>query len=70
MIDVLHNTLGPLVKWPTRDEVFKTMPIDFGKQFSKCIVIIDCFELFTERPTCTDLMAISQPWSNYNKHKW
>lgn len=29
MIDVLYITLGPLVKWPTREEVLKTMSIDF-----------------------------------------
>ena len=66
MIDVLYITLGPLVKWPTREEVLKTMSIDFRKHFSKCIVIIDCFEVFTERPT--NLMARAQTWSNYKKH--
>ena len=44
----------------------KTMPIDFRKHFSKCIAIIDCFKVFTERPT--NLMARAQTWSNYKKH--
>ena len=44
----------------------KTMPIEFRQNFRKCVVIIDCFEVFMERPT--SLMARVQTWSNYKKH--
>ena len=43
-----------------------TMPRDFLKNFPKCICIIDCFEVFCERPSC--LMARAQTYSNYKHH--
>ena len=42
------------------------MPMEFRKKFNKCIVIIDCFEVFMERPK--GLMARAQTWSNYKHH--
>ena len=34
--------------------------------FKKCGIIIDCTELFIERPS--DLLACAQVWSNYKYH--
>lgn len=42
------------------------MPMDFKRKFSRCVVIIDCFEIFMERPAT--LMARAQTWSNYKQH--
>ncbi len=42
------------------------MPFDFRRKFSRCIIIIDCFEVFCERPS--DLMARAQTFSNYKHH--
>ena len=42
------------------------MPREFKKNLSNCIVIIDCFEGFLERPS--GLMAMAQTWSNYKHH--
>ena len=64
--DVLYIRLKLLIKWPEREELVKTMSIDFKKNFRKCVIIIDCFEVFCERPT--SLMARSQTWSNYKQH--
>ena len=64
-IDVLFERLKLLVKWPEHEQLYKTMPKEF-KNFSKCIVIIDCFEVFMERPK--GLMARAQTWSNYKHH--
>ena len=44
----------------------ETMPVYFRKKFSKCIIIIDCFEVFVDRPTSLKLGA--QTWSNYKHH--
>lgn len=52
------------MKWPERDEL--SMPMDFRKSFKNCIIIIDCFEAFMERPT--NLRARAQTWSNYRHH--
>lgn len=65
-IDVMYERLKPLVKWPAHEQLYQTMPREFKKQFSKCVVIIDCFEVFMERPK--GLMARAQTWSNYKHH--
>ena len=65
-IDVLYERLKPLVKWPEHEQLYETMPREFKKNFSKCIVIIDCFEVFMDRPK--GLMARAQTWSNYKHH--
>jgi len=40
--------------------------MEFRKDFKKCAVIIDCFEIYIEAPT--SLTARVQTWSNYKKH--
>ena len=42
------------------------MPVEFKKHFKKCVAIIDCFEVFCERPK--SLKARTQTWSNYKHH--
>ena len=42
------------------------MPVTFRDNFSKCVCIIDCFEVFCERPS--DLMARAQTYSHYKHH--
>ena len=65
-INVLYTCLSCLITWPERDELMKTMPMEFRKHFRKCVVIIDCFEIFIERPTSQTPRA--QMWSNYKHH--
>ncbi len=70
---VLSKRLSSLIFWPGRDVLRKTMPTSFREHFSKCAVIIDCFEIYTERPQ--DLHARAQTWSQYkhhnsNMHEW
>ncbi len=65
-INVMYIYLQPLIVWPRREEVLKTMPEMFKNEFSRCICIIDCFEVFCERPS--DLMARAQTYSNYKHH--
>lgn len=55
-----------LIKWPDRVTLQKSMPMSFRRFFKKCCVIIDCSEIFMERPT--DLLARAQVWSNYKHH--
>ena len=42
------------------------MPSSFKKSFKECCVIIDCTEVFIERPS--DFLVRVQVWSNY-KHR-
>ena len=53
-LDVLYEKLSPFVSWCKRDQLMKTMPAEFRKNFQNCVIIIDCFEVFTERPTSGD----------------
>lgn len=52
VIDVIFIHMKPLIIWPEREHLQKTMPMEFGKHFGeKCAVIIDCFKVFIERPS-------------------
>ena len=63
---MMYERLKPLVMWPDREELYETMPMVFKLNFRKCVVIIDCFKVFMERPK--GLMARAQTWSNYKHH--
>ena len=44
--------LSPFVHWPDRESLIRTMPQCFKFSFgTKTTVIIDCFEIFIEKPT-------------------
>ena len=65
-IVIMAQWLSLLIYWPSRDEVTKSMPQTLKKFYGRCICILDCTEIFIERPT--DLVARSQTWSNYKHH--
>lgn len=66
VIEVMCTRLKPLIFWPNRDNLRKTMPMDFRKHCPSCAVIIDCFEIFIERPM--NLLARAQTYSSYKHH--
>ncbi len=66
VLDIMYIRTKQLVRWPDRDVLRQTMPASFRKFFKKCAVIIDCSEIFVERPS--DLLARAQVWSNYKHH--
>ena len=66
VLDVMDIKLKHLIIWPERSVLKKTMPTCFRQHFSNCSVIIDCTEIFIERPT--NLLARAQCWSNYKHH--
>ena len=60
---VLDVRLAPLIKWPDREDLWRTMPQCFQFSFgNKTTVIIDCFEVLIARPS--NLMARAQTYSN------
>jgi len=61
----MYCTLNYLY-WPERDQLQKAMPTRFRKNCWNCAIIIDCFEVFINRPA--SLMARAQTCSNYKKH--
>ena len=64
-LPILSKIMKPLIKWPSKQDVLKSMPNVFRKKFRKCRCIIDCSEIFIDRPS--NLAARAQTWSNY-KH--
>ena len=67
MINVMYTRMQPLVMWPSRESLRKTMPMEFRSIFrTKVAVIIDCFEVFMDRPS--NLLAQAQTWSSYKHH--
>ena len=66
VVDVLYQRLKPLIIWPDRDVLCKTLPMDFRKYCPNCVVIIDCFEIFLDRSL--NLLARAQTFSSYKHH--
>ncbi|XP_047122895.1 uncharacterized protein LOC124806216 [Hydra vulgaris] len=67
LTDVLFIYLRQLIKWPAREQLWKTTPNCFRKHYgTKVVVIIDCFEVFTHKPT--NLLARAQTFSSYKHH--
>ena len=66
VIEVLYVRLKFLIVWPERDVLRKTLPMDFRKNCPNCVVIIDCFEIFIDRPS--DNFAQAQTYSSYKHH--
>ncbi|KAL1005667.1 hypothetical protein UPYG_G00062020 [Umbra pygmaea] len=63
-IDVLYARLTPLLYWPERHCLQATMPHQFLEAFGMRIaIIVDCFEMRTERPS--NEMACAQSLSRY-----
>jgi len=67
MLDIAVVRLSFLIKWPEREELRKTMPNSFRQHFgTKVTVVIDCFEVFIEKPL--SLLARAQTFSDYKHH--
>ena len=48
---VFSVRLAPLLRWPEREDLWRTMPRCFQAIFgNRTTVIIDCFEVFISRP--------------------
>lgn len=63
----MYARLGPLIVWPDRQSLHRSMPREFVRHFGKKItVIVDCFELFIETPS--SLRARTQTFSSYKHH--
>ena len=65
-VHAMYTSMSFLVLWPEREELKQTLPACFKEKFSSCAVIIDCFEVFIDRPSC--LLARAQTWSSYKHH--
>ena len=63
----MDSRLSSLIVWPEREALLATMPKCFQYSFgNKTTVIIDCFEVFIDRPS--NVLARAQTFSNYKHH--
>ena len=65
-MDLLYSKLSFLIRWPDHDASFRTLPHVFRQYFPRLTGIIDCTEIFIDRPK--NLKARAQVYSNYKKH--
>ncbi|KAK7893343.1 hypothetical protein WMY93_022495 [Mugilogobius chulae] len=67
VLDVMYWRMKRIIQWPEREQLHLTMPMEFRHAFGlKCAVLIDCFEIFIERPSCLEERAGT--WSSYKHH--
>ena len=62
-INYMFFRLGSLVIWPHRDIIIENMPVNFKRDFSNTMVIVDCTELKVQKPS--SLNRQSQCYSDY-----
>ncbi|XP_054877614.1 uncharacterized protein LOC129352578 [Poeciliopsis prolifica] len=63
-LDVLYTHFKPVVSWPERHCLQAAMPPQFLKSFGKRVaIIVDCFEIGTEKPS--NLKACAQSFSQH-----
>ena len=65
-IEVMFVHLKFLIKWPTQEIAFQNMPQIFKDLYPRTRCIIDCSEVFIERPYA--YQARAKTYSNYKKH--
>lgn len=65
-IPKLAKALEFLIDWPSKGTILNNLPKTFRKNCRKCRVIIDCSEVFIQRPSNLDARA--KTYSNYKNH--
>ena len=65
-LDLLHSRLIQLPVWATKKTIKETMPEVFQQKYPITRVILDCTELFIEKPSC--FRAQSDTYSTYKSH--
>ena len=59
---LLYECLKFLIVWPEREAIRKTLPVAFREECPTCTCIINCFEVFIEKPS--DRLASCKTYSN------
>ena len=66
-LNVLHDRLSRFILWPSKEQIQISLPMCFkNSSYRNCTSIIDCFEIFIERPK--NLRARAQTYSQYKHH--
>ncbi|VDI48973.1 Hypothetical predicted protein [Mytilus galloprovincialis] len=65
-INFMNTVFTPLLKWPNSKKVRKHLPKSFRTTFPKTTCIIDCTEIFIQKPTTPSAQA--RTYSTYKQH--
>ena len=65
-INFIYFSLGSIPIWPSREQIQETMPGNFKRLYPSTRCIIDCTELFCQRPS--SLTIQSSLYSSYKHH--
>ena len=65
-IHFMHFSLGSIPIWPPRQQIDESMPETFKQTYQSTRCIIDCTELFCQRPS--SLFIQSSFYSSYKHH--
>ena len=66
VLNLLYTKLRFLIHWQDRDNIRQIVPPSFKQHFPRLTCIIDCFEIFIDKPI--NPKAWAQVYSNYKKH--
>ena len=65
-IKLLSKEMSCLIVWPSKEQVYATLPDSFRRLYPKTRVIIDCTEIFVETPSSLEIQALL--WNDYKHH--
>ena len=65
-IDIMARELNQFIVWPDRGCIRENLPDCFKQKYMRTTCIIDCSEIFIERPS--SLSARAETYSNYKSH--
>ena len=65
-INFLEQILESVIKWPSSANVKKYMPLSFKLKYPNTTSIIDCIEIFIQKPK--NCSAQASTWSNYKSY--
>ena len=66
LLEITSRELNCLIHWPDRGMIRHSLRKCFKQQYCHTTCIIDCSEVYIERPT--SLLARAQTYSNYKSH--
>ena len=66
-VDLLHSMLRSFQIWLSRETVDKSMPVTFGEIYPLTRVIIDCTQIFIEKPNSFRSQTVRQMKLDFSK---
>ena len=65
-VNLLHDCTKPLLEWPTAEMIRFNLPKSFKKHFPETRIIIDCSEVFVQKPRSVAAQRLT--YSTYKSH--